>query len=70
MRIDRLENGGAEADEWFSEERLSEFMDGMEDTLRSRTWLAGAQFSLADISIAPFIARFEANDLKNLILRI
>ena len=31
----------------------------MEDTLGERPWLAGAQFSLADISMTPYVNRLD-----------
>jgi glutathione S-transferase len=67
VRINRLEHGVSDADEEFSKARLSEFMDAMEGELNGNTWLAGESFSLADIAIAPFIERFEANNLDELI---
>ncbi len=42
-------------------------MHAMEEELNGNTWLAGERFSLADIAIAPFIERFEANNLDELI---
>ena len=69
VRINRLEHGVSDADEDFSKARLSEFMDAMEEELNGNTWLAGENFSLADIAIAPFIERFDANNLDELIIR-
>ena len=67
VRINRLERGVSDTDEDFAIERLSDFMDEMEEELNNNIWLAGESFSLADISIAPFIERFEANNLDDLI---
>ena len=67
MRIRRLEHGVSDTDEEFAKERLSDFMDKMEEELNKGTWLTGDNFSLADIAIAPFIERFEANNLVDLI---
>lgn len=35
------------------------YLQKMEDTLRERPWLAGAQFSLADISVTPYVNRLD-----------
>ena len=67
VKINRLEHGVSDADEEFAKSRLSEFLDAMEEALNGNTWLAGESFSLADIAIAPFIERFEANNLAELI---
>ena len=42
-------------------------MDEMEAALSKSPWLAGDEYSLADISITPYIQRFEANELTRLI---
>ena len=39
----------------------------MEVRLQDRPWLCGDAISLANISIAPFIERFEANKMPKLI---
>lgn len=62
----RLEDGVSEADIEFAEARVAEVLDGMEDQLQDRSWLCGEAVSLADISVAPFMERFEANDMPGL----
>ena len=61
IMIGRLENGVSEVEEQSAENRLLDFMDEMETALRNDPWLCGKTFSLADIAIAPFVERFEAN---------
>ena len=63
----RLRDGISEEDMAFAEERLAEVLDEVEETLKDRPWLNGERMSLADISIAPFIERFEANRLIRLV---
>ena len=65
--LKRLEHGVSNEDEDFAIERLSEVMDNMEDVLGDSDWLAGDRFSLADIAIAPFIERFQANGIDTLV---
>lgn len=65
--LKRLENGVSAEEEAFAEERLGDVMDKMELTLASSEWLVGDSFSLADIAIAPFIERFEANGMEALV---
>ncbi len=50
-----------------AEDRISEVLDEMDTVLNEKLWLNGPELSLADISIAPFIERLEANDLKQLV---
>ena len=57
----RLKQGVSEEDMDFAEARVGEVLDGMEAQMASTDWLCGDDFSLADISVAPFIERFEAN---------
>ena len=66
-RINRLKNGVSEADEKLATRALKAVVLSMENTLSKTPWLAGDQFSLADIAIAPFVERFEANALKELV---
>ena len=51
----------------FAEGRLVEVLDEVEEALKDRPWLNGERMSLADISIAPFMERFEANRLSQLV---
>jgi glutathione S-transferase len=66
-RIRRYRDGVSEEEESHAEALLAELLDEMEQTLRQSTWLAGAEFSLADISITPFLERFQVNRLEALI---
>ena len=66
-RIRRFHEGVSEEQEAHAEACLAELMDEMEAALSERPWLAGGEYSLADISIAPYIQRFEANGLSRLI---
>ncbi len=63
----RLERGVSEEEENFANQRLGEVMDKIENKLGESDWLAGDSFSLADIAIAPFIERFEANGMETLV---
>lgn len=63
----RLEEGVSAEDMAFAEARVAEVLDGMEAALQNRPWLCGEKLSLADISVAPFIERFESNRMTNLV---
>lgn len=39
--------------------KLVELLDRMEQTLRTTKWLAGDQYSIADIGVVPFVKRIE-----------
>jgi len=67
IMLKRMDIGISEEDERFATERLCEVMDKMEEVLINSSWLAGDHFSLADIAIAPFIERFEANGVEPLL---
>ena len=62
----RLEDGVSQKDMDFAEARVAEVLDEMEQQLHDRPWLCGEALSLADISVAPFLERFEANDMPRL----
>ena len=62
----RLEEGVSEADIEFAEARVAEVLDELDTDLDGRPWLCGGNLSLADISVAPFIERFEANKMPGL----
>ena len=66
LLANRLNNGISEEQMAFAEARLAEILDEVEATLIDRPWLNGASMSLADISVAPFMERFEANQLDRL----
>ena len=59
----RLKDGISQADMDLAEARVAEVLDEMEQQLHDRPWLCGEALSLADISVAPFLERFEANDM-------
>ena len=63
---ERLKNGVSDENMAFAEARVAEVLDRMEDRLQDRPWLCGDVLSLADISVAPFIERFEANEMPGL----
>lgn len=63
----RLEMGVSEEEMAFAEARVAEVMDEMEAALRNAPWLCGEKLSLADISVAPFIERFESNGMTKLV---
>jgi glutathione S-transferase len=54
--------GVSEDEEARAEARLADILDEMEAMLAGGDWLLG-EFSLADISIAPYMERIEANGL-------
>ncbi len=62
----RLEVGVSEEDMAFAEARVADVLDEMETALRNGPWLCGENLSLADISVAPFIERFESNGMAEL----
>lgn len=63
----RYRDGVSPAEEGTALALLAEFMDDMEASLSGQPWLAGADYSLADIAISPFIERFAVNGLDELI---
>ena len=67
VMLKRLDYGVSEEDEIFAIQQLNDVMDKIERTLSERKWLAGDSFSLADIAIAPFVDRFQANGMASLI---
>lgn len=67
VMLKRFKNGVSKDDEKLATDCLVEAMDQMERTLVNSEWLAGTEFSLADIAIAPFIERFEANGIETLV---
>ena len=62
----RLEDGVSGGDMAFAEARVAEVLDELDAALQGRPWLCGGNLSLADISIAPFMERFEANKMPAL----
>lgn len=62
----RLSEGVSQVDQDFAEDRVSEVLDLMEERLKDRPWLCGGDMSLADIAVAPFMERFEANEMPKL----
>jgi len=67
IMLKRLEYGVSEEDELYAIQQLNNIMEKIEITLADNEWLAGDKFSLADIAVAPFIERFEANKMEALI---
>ena len=65
--VKRLKNGVTEEDEKNAITILTSFMDELDKALSKNVWVVGDNFTLADIAIAPFIERFEANKLNMLI---
>jgi glutathione S-transferase len=63
----RYRNGVSADEERLAEAVIAECLDDMQNELNARPWLAGDEYSLADIAIVPFFERFEANGLKNLL---
>jgi glutathione S-transferase len=64
--LHRLEHGVSEAEEASAIERIETVLDMMETQLEKTQWLCGDQFTLADIAMAPYPERFEANKLDML----
>ena len=67
VMLKRLDYGVSEEDEIFAIQQLNDVMDKIERALSETKWLAGDSFSLADIAIAPFVDRFQANGMSSLI---
>ncbi|MFP6733370.1 MAG: glutathione S-transferase family protein [Rhodospirillales bacterium] len=63
--LERLDAGVSAEAEARAESRLADILDEMEAMLAGGDWLLG-QFSLADISIGPYLERIEANGLDRL----
>ena len=61
--IHHAEHGISDETVDFAIERLVDELDVMEHDLDNGKWLAGDDYSLADIAIVPFIDRLVANDL-------
>jgi len=66
-QIRRFRDGVSPEEEALAEANLAECMDDMEAALSKQPWLAGEEFSLADIAITPFIERFYINEREKLI---
>ena len=65
-RIRRYTDGVSREEEIQAEAALAEVLDDMEALLADQPWLAGNEYSLGDISITPFLERFEHNGLTAL----
>jgi glutathione S-transferase len=57
--LNRVEHGVPEEVENQAYAALDYLLNQMEDALATRSWLAGKEYSLADIAMAPFINRIE-----------
>ena len=66
QRLRRYTEGVSPEEEALAEGALAELLDEMEVTLSDQAWLAGSEYSLADIAITPFFERFKVNGLDNL----
>ena len=64
--LHRLEYGVSEAEETSAIERIENVLDMMEAQLAQTPWLCGDTLTLADIAMAPYPERFEANKLDML----
>ena len=62
----RIRFGIKDSEMKFAEDRIAEILDELDQALNDSNWLNGSKLSLADISIAPFIERLEANGLEHL----
>lgn len=66
-RLRRYEHGVSAEEEELAEAILAECLDDMERLLAGQPWLAGEEYSLADIAMVPFFQRFEVNQLDGLV---
>lgn len=58
--VKAVKQGFSEAEIAASMERLAKTLDRMEQALTSGPWLAGEDYSLADVDMAPFVHRVAA----------
>jgi glutathione S-transferase len=58
--VKAVKEGFSEAEIAASLERLARTLDRMEQTLAGGPWLAGEEYSLADVDMAPFVHRIAA----------
>ena len=63
----RIREGVTQEEMDFSEAKIAEVFDDMEERLGDRPWLCGDDYSLADIAYAPFVERFQANGSDRLV---
>lgn len=63
----RIRHGVSEEEMNFGEARIAIILNDMEDCLTRRPWLCGNDYSLADITYAPFFDRFQANNMEQLV---
>lgn len=68
-RSRRYRQGISKEEEQLALAVLGECLDDMESDLSRNAWLAGDEYSLADIAVAPFFQRFEVNELPQLLDR-
>ena len=57
--IRRAIQGVSDEEENFAYARLGEYLDKMEEALADGPWLLGKEFTLADVSAAPYVNRIE-----------
>lgn len=63
----RIRQGVTQEEMNHAEARIAIIFDDMEARLSDRPWLCGEEYSLADIAYAPFIERFQANEMNRLV---
>ena len=63
----RIRQGVTQEEMDHAEARIAIIFDDMEARLSDRPWLCGEEYSLADIAYAPFIERFQANEMNRLV---
>jgi len=63
----RVRQGVTQEEMDHAEARIAIIFDDMEEQLSDRPWLCGEDYSLADIAYAPFIERFQANEMEQLV---
>jgi glutathione S-transferase len=66
-RRDVIEKGTASQHFAIAVERMVQLLDEMEEALGADAWLAGAQYSLADIAFTPYLARLEHLDILGMV---
>ena len=63
----RIRQGVTQEEMDHAEARIAIIFDDMEARLSDRPWLCGEEYSLADIAYAPFVERFQANEMNRLV---
>jgi glutathione S-transferase len=68
-RRDVIEKGTASQHFRIAVERMVQLLDEMEEGLGRRQWLAGDEYTLADVAFTPYLARLDHLDLLGMIDR-